>query len=138
MTEKDLKNGEIFMSKEYEDLLKSRVDWNVLFDLYGGLLTEKQRKAIELYDMADWSLSEVAGVLQISRQGVFELLQRARKRLIEIEEVVGYKRTLEALGEYKRNVEKLLNQRDNELSEEFKSKMSELLSDLGKMGDQDV
>jgi predicted DNA-binding protein YlxM (UPF0122 family) len=83
-------------------------------------------------------LSEVAGVLQISRQGVFELLQRARKRLIEIEEVVGYKRTLEALGEYKRNVEKLLNQRDNELSEEFKSKMSELLSDLGKMGDQDV
>jgi predicted DNA-binding protein YlxM (UPF0122 family) len=88
--------------------------------------------------MADWSLSEVAGVLQISRQGVFELLQRARKRLIEIEEVVGYKRTLEALGEYKRNVEKLLNQRDNELSEEFKSKMSELLSDLGKMGDQDV
>ena len=101
-------------------------------------MTEKQRKAIELYDMADWSLSEVAGVLQISRQGVFELLQRARKRLIEIEEVVGYKRTLEALGEYKRNVEKLLNQRDNELSEEFKSKMSELLSDLGKMGDQDV
>ena len=31
-------------------------------------------------------------------------------------------RTLEAPGEYKRNVEKLLNQRDNELSEEFKSK----------------
>lgn len=126
------------MSKEYEDLLKSRVDWNVLFDLYGGLLTEKQRKAIELYDMADWSLSEVADVLQISRQGVFELLQRARKRLMEIEEVVGYKRTLAVLGKYKRNVEKLLNQRDNELSEEFKSKMSELLSDLGKMGDQDV
>ena len=126
------------MSKEYEDLLKSRVDWNVLFDLYGGLLTEKQRKAIELYDMADWSLSEVADVLQISRQGVFELLQRARKRLMEIEEVVGYKRTLVVLGKYKRNVEKLLNQRDNELSEEFKSKMSELLSDLGKMGDQDV
>jgi len=51
---------------------------------------------------------------------------------------VGFKRTLLALEEYKKNLEKLLDQHEKELSEEFKSKMSELLSELRKIGDQDV
>jgi len=126
------------MADKSEDFLKSRIEMSLLYDIYGGLLTDKQRKAFELHEMSDWSLSEVADAIEVSRQGVFELLQRARKRLVEIEEVVGFKRTLLALEEYKKNLEKLLNQHEKELSEEFKSKMSELLSELRKIGDQDV
>ncbi|MBC7322121.1 MAG: signal recognition particle [Acetomicrobium sp.] len=126
------------MADKCEDFLKSRIEMSLLYDIYGGLLTDKQRKAFELHEMSDWSLSEVADAIEVSRQGVFELLQRARKRLVEIEEVVGFKRTLLALEEYKKNLEKLLNQHEKELSEEFKSKMSELLSELRKIGDQDV
>lgn len=126
------------MADKSEDFLKSRIEMSLLYDIYGGLLTDKQRKAFELHEMSDWSLSEVADAIEVSRQGVFELLQRARKRLVEIEEVVGFKRTLLALEEYKKNLEKLLDQHEKELSEEFKSKMSELLSELRKIGDQDV
>ncbi|WP_286975987.1 sigma factor-like helix-turn-helix DNA-binding protein [Acetomicrobium sp. UBA5826] len=126
------------MADKCEDFLKSRIEMSLLYDIYGGLLTDKQRKAFELHEMSDWSLSEVADAIEVSRQGVFELLQRARKRLVEIEEVVGFKRTLVALEEYKKNLEKLLDQHEKELSEEFKSKMSELLSELRKIGDQDV
>ncbi|HHZ03846.1 sigma factor-like helix-turn-helix DNA-binding protein [Acetomicrobium hydrogeniformans] len=126
------------MADKCEDFLKSRIEMSLLYDIYGGLLTDKQRKAFELHEMSDWSLSEVADAIEVSRQGVFELLQRARKRLVEIEEVVGFKRTLLALEEYKKNLEKLLDQHEKELSEEFKSKMSELLSQLRKIGDQDV
>ncbi|MEN2996582.1 hypothetical protein SAMN03080603_00566 [Acetomicrobium thermoterrenum DSM 13490] len=126
------------MADKCEDFLKSRIEMSLLYDIYGGLLTDKQRKAFELHEMSDWSLSEVADAIEVSRQGVFELLQRARKRLVEIEEVVGFKRTLLALEEYKKNLEKLLDQHEKELSEEFKSKMSELLSELRKIGDQDV
>jgi len=126
------------MVDKCEDFLKSRIEMSLLYDIYGGLLTDKQRKAFELHEMSDWSLSEVADAIEVSRQGVFELLQRARKRLVEIEEVVGFKRTLLALEEYKKNLEKLLDQHEKELSEEFKSKMSELLLELRKIGDQDV
>jgi hypothetical protein len=126
------------MADKSEDFLKSRIEMSLLYDIYGGLLTDKQRKAFELHEMSDWSLSEVADAIEVSRQGVFELLQRARKRLVEIEEVVGFKRTLLALEEYKNNLEKLLDQHEKELSEEFKSKMSELFSELRKIGDQDV
>jgi len=126
------------MADKCEDFLKFRIEMSLLYDIYGGLLTDKQRKAFELHEMSDWSLSEVADAIEVSRQGVFELLQRARKRLVEIEEVVGFKRTLLALEEYKKNLEKLLDQHEKELSEEFKSKMSELLSELRKIGDQDV
>lgn len=126
------------MADKCEDFLKSRIEMSLLYDIYGGLLTDKQRKAFELHEMSDWSLSEVADAIEVSRQGVFELLQRARKRLVEIEEVVGFKRTLLALEEYKKNLKKLLDQHEKELSEEFKSKMSELLSELRKIGDQDV
>ncbi|WP_213698247.1 sigma factor-like helix-turn-helix DNA-binding protein [Acetomicrobium sp.] len=126
------------MVDKCEDFLKSRIEMSLLYDIYGGLLTDKQRKAFELHEMSDWSLSEVADAIEVSRQGVFELLQRARKRLVEIEEVVGFKRTLLALEEYKKNLEKLLDQHEKELSEEFKSKMSELLSELRKIGDQNV
>lgn len=126
------------MADKCEDFLRSRIEMSLLYDIYGGLLTDKQRKAFELHEMSDWSLSEVADAIEVSRQGVFELLQRARKRLVEIEEVVGFKRTLVALEEYKKNLEKLLDQHEKELSEEFKSKMSELLSELRKIGDQDV
>ena len=126
------------MPKEHEDLLKSRLDINVLYDLYGGLLTDKQRKAFELHEMADCSLSEVADALKMSRQGAFELLQRAKRRLVEVEEIVGFKSTLSAFDKYKIDVERLLDQYDDKLPKEVKSEMLKLLSDLEETGDQDV
>ena len=57
-----------------------------LLDLYGPLLTKKQRRCVELYFEMDLSLSEIGEDLDISRQGVYDMLNRASKSLESYEE----------------------------------------------------
>jgi len=57
--------------------------------LYGGLLTERQRQAMELHYSYDLSLTEIAEQMEISRQGVHDLIQRAEQQLTGIEAAVG-------------------------------------------------
>lgn len=63
-------------------------DYNIsiFFDYYKNILTNKQADVIELYYNQDLSLSEIAEHLNISRQGVFDLIKRAEKILQECEE----------------------------------------------------
>jgi predicted DNA-binding protein YlxM (UPF0122 family) len=57
----------------------------LLFDFYGPLLTEKQQRAINLHYENDFSFSEIAQHLHISRQAVYDLLKRAVTLLEEYE-----------------------------------------------------
>lgn len=57
-----------------------------LFDLYGGMLTEKQRDVMDLYYNEDLSLSEIAEHEGITRQGVRDSIKRAEAVLLELEE----------------------------------------------------
>ncbi|MBR3791190.1 MAG: putative DNA-binding protein [Clostridia bacterium] len=59
---------------------------SVLMDFYGGLLTDKQRDSLELYYEQDCSLAEIAGDMDISRQGVRDFIKRGEKQLYEFEE----------------------------------------------------
>lgn len=58
----------------------------LLYDFYGELLTEHQRKVYEDVVYADMSLSEIAEQQGISRQGVHDLLKRCDKILAGYEE----------------------------------------------------
>lgn len=80
-----------------DDVLLQRVRMTRLYDLYGKILTEKQRKAFELHELLDWSLSEVARDLGVSRQGAHDLLQRARDRLGELDGTLGLLKRIETL-----------------------------------------
>jgi predicted DNA-binding protein YlxM (UPF0122 family) len=64
-------------------------DLIMLYDFYGPLLTERQRQAVQLHYEADLSLSEVALEMAISRQGVYDLLQRSEKLLRDYEGKLG-------------------------------------------------
>lgn len=61
-----------------------------LLDLYGPLLTEKQRRCMEMYFDLDLSLSEIGEELHISRQGAYDMLHRASKALEGYEEKLHY------------------------------------------------
>ena len=61
----------------------------MLFDFFGDLLTEKQREYFDLYHNEDLSLSEIAEKARISRQGVYDIITRAEKSLVEMEQKTG-------------------------------------------------
>ena len=56
-----------------------------LYDIYGSLLTEKQRAYFEDYYFLDLSLSEMAENYGISRNGVFDQIKRASNTLMDYE-----------------------------------------------------
>jgi len=61
----------------------------LLYDFYGGLLTAKQRQAMELYFLENWSLAEIADSEGVSRQAVYDLLQRSERAIEEYERKLG-------------------------------------------------
>jgi len=75
----------------------------MLFDFFGDLLTGKQQEYYDLYHNEDLSLSEIAESAGISKQGVHDIIRRAEKTLIEIEQKTGLiKKWLEARAELER------------------------------------
>ncbi len=58
----------------------------LLLDFYGQLLTKRQREILDLNINSDYSLGEIAEQLNISRQGVFDNIKRAKLLLLEFEE----------------------------------------------------
>ncbi len=70
-------------------MLEKTLMLNRLSTLYGGLLTDKQKEALELYYNCDMSLAEIADELDISRQGVRDCITRAERTLNDAESKLG-------------------------------------------------
>ena len=61
----------------------------LLFDYYGGMLTEKQRDCFDMRHNQDLSLGEIADTLGVSRQAVCDNLTRTEALLRRMEENIG-------------------------------------------------
>ena len=61
----------------------------LLFDYYGGMLTEKQRDCFDMRHNQDLSLGEIAEMTGVSRQAVFDNLARTEALLRRMEENIG-------------------------------------------------
>lgn len=68
------------------DSLNKTTRMNLLIDLYGDLLTEKQLNYMQLYYCEDLSLAEIAESLDISRNAVHDNIKRAVRTLEEYED----------------------------------------------------
>ena len=62
------------------------MEQTLLYDFYGELLTDHQRQVYEAVVLNDYSLSEVAEDLGISRQGVHDMIKRCGRILSDYEE----------------------------------------------------
>jgi len=69
--------------------LKEKQRIGSLLDVYGGLLTERQRDFIDLYYNEDISYGEIAGTEKISRQAVHDTISHGKKSLSRFEEHLG-------------------------------------------------
>ena len=81
-----------------------------LFDFYSALLTQKQRQALEMHYLDDWSLAEIADDFGVSRQAVHDILRRAEQVLEEYEAKLGLVDRHERQKETLRQVHTLLCQ----------------------------
>jgi predicted DNA-binding protein YlxM (UPF0122 family) len=59
---------------------------NHLMDFYAPLLTEKQNQVLEYYFREDYSLSEIAELMEVSRSAVHDLLKRCEATLESYED----------------------------------------------------
>jgi predicted DNA-binding protein YlxM (UPF0122 family) len=71
-----------------KDPVKEKLYTARLYAAYGPLLSDRQRKFIDLHCNEDLSLSEIAEGEGISRQAVFDAIKQGRKRLERFESVL--------------------------------------------------
>ena len=90
--------------------------FNELYDLYGGLLTEKQREYFEDYYFNNMSFSEMAEDYAVSRNAVFKQVHIVTDKLNEYESILHLK-------EKRDKLDKILEDAPNDL----KRKIEELL-----------
>ena len=88
-----------------EDVMKKKVKMSMLNELYGNMLTDKQRQCIDDYYNNDLSLTEIAQNNNITRQGVRDIIKKGEKKLLMYEEKLAYmNKTLKQ----KKKIEKIL------------------------------
>ncbi|MBX6351408.1 MAG: DNA-binding protein [Clostridia bacterium] len=91
--------------------LAEREELALLYDVYGGLLSARQRDLVEQHLHLDLSLGEIAENEGVSRQAVHDALRRSRAQLLRFERELGvvrrYERTRRKLGELARELGRL-------------------------------
>ena len=97
---------------------------SLLYDFYGELLTEHQRRVYEEVVFDDLSLGEVAEELGISRQGVHDMVRRTEKALDKYEEKLGLVRKFLSLKDKVNEIRELTEDKKirklaEEILEEF-------------------
>ena len=84
----------------------------LLYDFYGELLTEHQRKVYEEVVLNDLSYSEAAEMFGVSRQGVHELVKRCNKILSEDESKLHLVERFVQIRETVKQIQKMASQID--------------------------
>lgn len=82
--------------------LEKKDYYNILYGYYGVLLTDKQQSIFESYYEQDFSLSEIAENLNVSRNAVWDTLKKVIDKLEEYENKLN-------LYQYDVNLEEKLN-----------------------------
>lgn len=105
------------------------MEQGLLYDFYGELLTEHQRKIYEDAVYNDLSLSEIAEMQGISRQGVHDLIKRC-SRILE-----GYENKLHLVkrfNEIKEKVRQMDELAENETvgQEQLRRNIKQLASEI--------
>lgn len=114
------------MNKVYETSL--------LLDFYGQLLTERQYEILDLHYNNDFTLTEIAEQLNISRQGVFDNEKRGRAILNEYENKLGLLHKFSQQRHKAQKVLKILEKlKTEELSEGNKTIITDVVNEIDEL-----
>ena len=109
-------------------MLEKTTRFIMLYDFYQDLLTDKQKQYAELYFQDDLSLGEIAEEFSISRQAVYDNINRAQKILEDYESKLQLLTKYEQRMSILQQMEQLMEQPlDKVLCSEVKEKITQLL-----------
>jgi len=87
------------MGKNSESLVPRMERINLLMDIYGDLLTDKQRRFVRLHYSDDLSFGEIADQYKVSRQAVYDAVKHAMGNLERYEGVLSLLDRFGGMGE---------------------------------------
>ena len=101
----------------------------LLLDFYGEVLSENQREMMDLYYNEDFSLSEIADEIGITRQGVRDAVRRAEDSLDTLEDKLGLVARFDRLRTQRAEIAAILTDRtrsSEQIIAEVKNKLEQL------------
>ena len=106
------------------------LEQTLLYDFYGELLTDHQKQIYEDVVLNDYSFSEVAASLGISRQGVHDLIKRCNKILQEYESKLHLVEKFVTIKEQIEEMEKSLRETEEPDKEALVRQLNGILENL--------
>lgn len=116
--------------------MAKNLEFSLLLDFYGDMLTQKQKDSIDYYYNEDLSLSEISQNLGITRQGVRDAVKRSEALLYEMEERLGlaqkFKEMSEGLMLIQNEAEKIKKYNSGVMISEHISESADIIRDTAK------
>lgn len=106
------------------------VERSLLYDFYGGLLTDHQRQIYEEIVFNDFSPSEVARDEGISRQGIHNLMKRCDSLLRGYEDQLHLVEKFLHIRDNVRRIQKLTEETDPDRTRENMREISAISSEI--------
>lgn len=109
--------------------MDKKIEISMLWQIYGALLTEKQKEYIDYYYNEDLSLAEIAQNDGITRQGVRDIIKKGEKKLFEYEEKLLFmKKTMNQ----EKQIENILAQLNEIHEDSSDEKVNNILEEVKK------
>ncbi|MBE6880518.1 MAG: hypothetical protein E7490_06770 [Ruminococcaceae bacterium] len=104
--------------------MSKNLDMALLLDIYGDMLTEKQKDTLTLYYDEDLSLTEIAENTGITRQGVHKCIRSAEDYLMQLEDTLEYAAKSHEINEILKKMKSIIESSADKNSEENKKLLS--------------
>ena len=88
-------------------MFEKNLNMGYLLDFYGELLSDRKRSTMDMYYNEDFSLSEIAEGVGISRQGVRHVIKKGEEQLSFLEDRLGLADHYEELEEAVKLIESI-------------------------------
>lgn len=103
--------------------------FGMLLDFYGELLSEKRRAVLDMYFNNDYSLSEIAEQVGITRQGVLDSIKKGKEELTSFEEKLNLAKRFEENKKTLNEINSLISHQ-TDISDQTKEEISLMLFSL--------
>ena len=114
--------------------VEEKLEQAYLYDFYGELLNEHQRRIYEDFVFNDLSLGEIAADEGITRQGVADMVKRCERKLISYESklhlVEKFLSVKESVEEIHKLSERLRKANDSRIVEQIETISNQILEEL--------